>query len=149
MIDGAELAMLQRQAAALGREADTEWSAAIREHVLAPPEPVGFASRLRALERAAGARAEAARLGARARMRWVPLPGAVNAEPPYELRPGTGRLGPAELWEAFDRAVARYNTATGQTELERVGEACDAVAEATGAIAGAVERETHAAAAGA
>ncbi len=149
MTDEAELAMLQRQAGALGREADAEWSAALREHVLAAPEPVGFAARMRALERAATRRGEAARLGARARMRWVPLPGAVNAEPPYELRPGTGRLGPPELWEAFDRAVARYNTATGQTDLDRVGEACEALAQAAGAIADAVEHETHVAAAGA
>ena len=131
--------MLQRQAAALGRDADAQWSDAIRAHVMAPPEPVAFASRLRALEAAARARAAAARKGAEARMRWVPLPGASSAEPPYELRPGTGRLGAAELWDAFDRAVARYNTATGQTDLARIAEACDALADAASEIATAVE----------
>jgi hypothetical protein len=139
MTDDAELAMLQRQAAALGRDADAQWSEAIRAHVTAPPDPVAFAARLRALEAAARARAAAARKGAEARMRWVPLPGASSAEPPYELRPGTGRLGPADLWNEFDRAVARYNTATGQTDLTRVAEACEAIADAAAAIASAIE----------
>jgi hypothetical protein len=36
-----------------------------------------------------------------------------GAKPPYELQPGSGRRGPAELWERFGEAVA---------ELDRVGE---------------------------
>ena len=98
------------------RQAGDDWAEAMRAHKLAPPD-AGFAARLArrwprrpADEQVAWEHAHAAGL------MWRPIPGAENAEPPYELRPGTGRRGPAELWARFDAAVAGLNRAiTGST----------------------------------
>jgi hypothetical protein len=40
---------------------------------------------------------------------WRPVAESNRARPPYELRPGTGRRGPKELWGRFDAAVERLN----------------------------------------
>ena len=87
------------------RHASDDWAAAMRAHKLAPPDP-GFASRLRDLAEAASNEQVAWEHAHAAGLLWRPVPGAENAEPPYELRPGTGRRGPAALWERFDAAVA-------------------------------------------
>ena len=83
------------------RQAGNDWAEAMRAHKLAPPD-AGFAARLRALSEAAGREQVAWEHAHAAGLMWRPIPGAENAEPPYELRPGTGRRGPAELWARFD-----------------------------------------------
>jgi hypothetical protein len=72
------------------------------------------------------------------------VPGAESASPPYELRPGTGRRGPTELWERFDEAVARLNRAITGSSAAAVADAFGDFAEATAALAAAVEREDEA-----
>ena len=92
------------------RHASDDWAAAMRAHKLAPPD-AGFASRLRDLAEAASNEQVAWEHAHAAGLLWRPVPGAENAAPPYELRPGTGRRGPAPLWERFDTAVATLNHA--------------------------------------
>src|SRR5437588_12836904 len=87
-------------------EAKTAWGQAMTAHKMAPPD-AGFAARLRSLSAAAQAEREACEEANRAGLLWRPIPGAQTAQPPYELRAGTGRRGPAELWERFDTAVQK------------------------------------------
>ena len=65
--------------------------------------------------------------------------GSERARPPYELRPGTGRRGPEELWERFDDAVERLNHAGAGNSLADLVAAYAAVAEAAAALADALE----------
>src|SRR5438309_4564861 len=90
------------------REAGSGWAGAMRAHKLAPPD-AGFAARLRTLADAAASEQVAWEHAHAAGLLWRPVPGAEGAEPPYELRPGTGRRGPLELWARFDDAVATLN----------------------------------------
>ena len=67
-----------------------------------------------------------------------------GAQPPYELRPGTGRRGPEEMWERFDDAVQNLNHAITGTNVAGVARAFAALASAAGAVADAVEAEDQA-----
>ncbi len=125
--------------------AEEQWGAAMRAHRLAPPDP-GFAGRLRALSEAAAAEAAVCREAAELGLAWRPIPGAENADPPYELRPGTGRRGPSQLWEQFDTAVARFNRASAGSDAAAVASAYSDVSAAALALADAVESEDRAAA---
>src|SRR5438270_8688839 len=101
------------------RQAGTDWAEAMRAHKLAPPD-AGFAARLRLLADAAAREQVAWEHAHAAGLQWRPVPGAERAQPPYELRPGTGRRGPQELWERFDTAVATLNNAITQSSAARV-----------------------------
>jgi hypothetical protein len=116
-------------------------------HKMAPPDS-GFASRLRALATAAEAEREACEEAAQAGLLWRPIPGAQGSQPPYELRPGTGRRGPAELWRRFDAAVEALNHAITGTNVTVVARALAELASAAGALADVVEAEDRKAAAG-
>jgi hypothetical protein len=70
---------------------------------------------------------------------WRPMKGSDHARPPYELRPGTGRRGPGELWARFDEAVAGLNEGGAGESLADVVAAYAAVSEAAGALADALE----------
>jgi hypothetical protein len=109
-------------------------------HKLAPPDP-GFAGRLRALASAAEKEREACEEAQRAGLLWRPIPGAQRAQPPYELRPGTGRRGPLELWERFDAAVDTLNHAITGTNVAGVARAFGALASAASMLAEAIEDE--------
>jgi hypothetical protein len=119
----------------------------MRAHVLAPPD-AGFAARLRGLAEAATTEQVAWEYAHAAGLLWRPVPGAENAEPPYELRPGTGRRGPAELWTRFDEAVSALNRAITQPNAAAVADSFGDVAEAAAALADAVEAEDATAARG-
>jgi hypothetical protein len=116
------------------------WAEAMRAHILAPPDE-GFVERLHGFAEAAAMRARAARVADAAGMKWVAQPAARTSQPPYELRPGTGRVGPADLWERFDRCVAAYNAAIADTSPVAVADAADAIAEVVEEIAQAVAVE--------
>ena len=126
------------------RHASHAWADAMRAHKLAPPD-AGFAGRLRDLAGAAEREQVTWEHAHAAGLLWRPVPGAENAEPPYELRPGTGRRGPPELWERFDAAVAGLNRAITRTSAADVADAFGEIAEAAHALADAVEREDQAA----
>jgi hypothetical protein len=122
------------------RQAAHDWAEAMRGHKLAPPD-AGFASRLRALADA-GAREQVAWEHAHAAgLMWRPIPGAERAEPPYELRPGTGRRGPEGLWRRFDQSVAALNGAITGSDAAAVADAFGELSEASSDLAQAVARE--------
>ena len=122
------------------RQASNAWAEAMRAHKMAPPDP-GFAARLRALAEAAANEQVAWEHAHAAGLRWRPVPGAESAAPPYELRPGTGRRGPLELWARFDAAVATLNRAIAGPDAAAVADAFGEMAEAARALADAVARE--------
>jgi hypothetical protein len=126
------------------RQAGSEWAQAMRAHKLAPPD-AGFAARLRTLADAAAEEQVAWEHAHSAGLLWRPIPGAETAEPPYELRPGTGRRGPEELWARFDRAVAELNRAITGSDAAAVADAFGEFSETAAALADAVAREDEAA----
>jgi hypothetical protein len=143
-LDPAAREVRKRQLLERFEQAEERWGAAMRAHRLAPPDP-GFAGRLRALAEAASAEALVCREAAELGLAWRAIPGAESADPPYELRPGTGRRGPGELWERFDTAVAHLNHAAARTDSAAVAVAYQEVSRAASALADAVEAEDRAA----
>ena len=129
------------------RVARTAWGQALTAHKIAPPDRA-FAERLRALAAAAAAEREACEEAYEANLLWRPFPGAQGAQPPYELRPGTGRRGPVELWERFDEAVQTLNYAISGTNVIGVARAFGELASAADALANAVDAEDQDAAGG-
>jgi hypothetical protein len=119
-------------------EARASWSGALRAHEQAPPDP-GFRDRLRALADAAAAMRDAHARALDAGLAWRPVADSERARPPYELRPGTGRRGPAELWTRFDAAVQRLNDAGAGDNLRDVVDAYAAVAETASELADALQ----------
>jgi hypothetical protein len=120
------------------RGAQLAWAEAMRAHELAPPDP-GFRGRLRSLADAAAAMRDAHTRALEYGLAWRPIEGSERARPPHELRPGTGRRGPEELWARFDAAVDELNRAGAGDSLAAVVAAYAAVAEAAGALADALE----------
>jgi hypothetical protein len=123
------------------QEAREIWRAALREHVLAPPD-VGFSARLANLATAAAERAAACQAAYQDGFEWPAARG--GAKPPYELQPGTGRRGPSELWERFDEAVAELDRVSEGRSIRAVGRAYAELAEVGSQLAHAVEREDRA-----
>jgi hypothetical protein len=119
-------------------EARASWSGAMRAHEHAPPDP-GFRDRLRALAEAAAAMRDAHARALGAGLAWRPIADSERARPPYELRPGTGRRGPAELWTRFDAAVQRLNQAGAGDNLGDVVDAYAAIAQAASELADALQ----------
>ena len=124
----------------LVRHASVGWADAMRAHKLAPPDD-GFAARLEKLSQAAAAEQLAWQQAHEAGMQWRPVAGAASAEPPYELRAGTGRRGPEDLWVLFDRAVTELNRAISGSDALQVSTAFGAVAAAAADLARAVGDE--------
>jgi hypothetical protein len=122
------------------RQAGNNWAQALRAHIMAPPD-AGFASRLRALADAAASEQVAWEYAHGAGLQWRPVTGADRAQPPYELRPGTGRRGPADLWQRFDAAVTNLNLAITGSEAAAVADAFGELSEAAGELADAIAGE--------
>ena len=127
----------------LVRQASHGWADAMRAHKLAPPN-ADFAARLRALGEAAASEQVAWEHAHAAGLLWRPVPGAETAEPPYELRPGTGRRGPQELWARFDAAVAELNRAITGSDAADVADAFGEIASAAEALGDTIAREDEA-----
>jgi hypothetical protein len=119
-------------------QARASWGGAMRAHEQAPPDP-GFRDRLRALAEAAAAMRSAHVRALEAGLAWRPVADSERARPPYELRPGTGRRGPAELWTRFDAAVTQLNQAGAGDNLADVVAAYAAVAQAASELADALQ----------
>jgi hypothetical protein len=131
---GNELERERERAVRLVRHASVSWAEAMRAHKLAPPDD-GFAGRLQKLSEAAAAEQLAWQQAHDAGVQWRPVAGAASAEPPYELRPGTGRRGPDDLWLHFDSAVTEMNRAIAGPDAIEVAAAFGAVAEAAAKLA--------------
>src|ERR1700760_4675227 len=104
------------------RLASQGWAEGMTAHIMAPPD-IGFADRLHNLAEAAAYERDTWESAHAIGLLWRPVPGAENATPPYELRPGTGRRGPDGLWERFDRAVAGLNRAITGSDAAVVADA--------------------------
>src|SRR5215813_46757 len=122
------------------RQAGNDWAEAMRAPKLAPPD-AGFAARLRSLAEAAVREQVAWEHAHAAGLLWRPIPGAESAEPPYELRAGTGRRGPDDLWARFDRTVSALNRAITGSSAADVADAFGDLSEAAGALSSAVAGE--------
>jgi hypothetical protein len=119
-------------------DARASWSGAMRAHEQAPPDP-GFRDRLRALADAAAAMRDAHARALQVGLAWRPVADSERARPPYELRPGTGRRGPAELWARCDAAVQELNRAGAGDNLADVVDAYAAVAQTASELADALQ----------
>ena len=115
-------------------EARASWRGAMRAHEQAPPDP-GFRDRLRTLAEAAAAMGDAHARALDAGLAWRPVADSDRARPAYELRPGTGRRGPTELWASFDTAVRHLNEAGAGDDLTDVVDAYAEVAQAASELA--------------
>ncbi len=140
---GADLDHQRAQIMRAVRQAGNNWAEAMRAHKLAPPD-AGFAARLRALADAATSEQVAWEHAHAAGLLWRPIPGAENAAPPYELRPGTGRRGPADLWSRFDTSVSALNRAITGSDAAAVADAFGELSAAVGELADAIAREDEA-----
>lgn len=113
------------------------WAQANRDHRLAPPD-AGFSHRLANFARAAAQLRDGFQAAANAGLGWKPQAGVSNALPPYELRPESGRRGPAELWQAFDAAIDTRRKALEGTDARAIAEAFAQLAAAGRQLAVAV-----------
>jgi hypothetical protein len=115
------------------------WAGAVQAHKQAPPDK-DFADRLAALAQGAGEAARVCRAADAQGFEWPPARKA-DSEPPYELRPGTGRRGPEELWQRFDQASTRLGTVAAGTDMLEVARAYEELAAIAGELARAVRAE--------
>ena len=121
------------------RQGMDSWATAVEAHRLAPPD-AGFAERLAGLARGAGVAARVCREANAAGFLWPPARKA-DSEPPYELRPGTGRRGPRELWHRFDQATTRLGTMAAGEDMLEVASTYEELAAIAGELAQAVAME--------
>ncbi len=62
-------------------------------------------------------------------------------QPPAELQRGSGRVGPEELWDEFDRVFTDWARAVEQTDLSVIAATYEGLSEVTGAVADAVDEQ--------
>lgn len=122
------------------KHASAGWAEAMKAHQMAPPD-AGFAQRLQNLSEAAATEQLAWEQAHAAGLAWRPIPGAERSLPPYELRAGTGRRGPEELWLHFDAAVTNLNKAIAGSSAATVAAAFSNMSQAAADLAEAVRRE--------
>jgi hypothetical protein len=135
-------ARTEEHAQAAFRAAQAHWREALEAHRLAPPD-AGFSARLVELAVAARSESDACREADAAGFAWPPHR-ATSSEPPYELRPDSGRRGPDELWRRFDAAAADLSRAAAGSDILAVADAYAELGDAAGELAQAVEREDRA-----
>jgi hypothetical protein len=126
------------------KEGMASWAGAVEAHKLAPPD-ANFSDRLAALAHGASEAARVCEAAASAGFEWPPARKA-GSEPPYELRPGTGRRGPHELWQRFDEATTRLSTVAAGQDMLEVARAYGGLAAIAAELADAVAAEDDASA---
>ena len=109
----------------------------MRSHELAPPD-AGFRGRLRALSQAAEAIRQTHARALEAGPAWRPVEGSDRARR-TNCGPGPGDVARRNCGAAFDAAVERLNQAGAGNSLADLVAAYAAVAEATAAVAVALE----------
>jgi hypothetical protein len=131
--------MSLQQALDWQRAADDLWTSAIADHRQAPPD-AGFADRLRAFSTAAGEQASSMRYAHEEGLQFQPWEHAARPrQPPAELRRGSGRVGPPELWERFDTHFGEWSAGVEQSDLSVIAAAFQGLSEATAELAAAVD----------
>jgi len=118
------------------KHAMASWGSAVEAHKQAPPDR-DFAARLAALARGASEAARVCQAADTAGFAWPPARKA-DSEPPYELRPGTGRRGPEQLWRSFDQAIARLGAVAAGEDMLDVARAYEELARVAAELSDAV-----------
>lgn len=118
------------------------WADAVEAHKQAPPD-LDFGARLAALAEGANEAARVCRVADAAGFQWPPARKA-DSEPPYELRAGTGRRGPEELWQRFDQTITRLSTVASGTNMLEVARAYEELAAIAAELSDAVQAEDRA-----
>jgi hypothetical protein len=121
------------------------WYRALQAHKLAPPDP-DFAARLALLAKGSSEAARVCKMADKAGFDW-PSTRKPDSQPPYELRPGTGRRGPEALWQRFDEAVTRLGVVVAGNDMREVARGYEAMAAIAKELAEAVAAEDRASAA--
>ena len=116
------------------READVRWKAALGGLASYP-------ARLRTLAEAAEEQSRALTLAHLANVQWKPRPGASKLSFPYEVRPGSGRPGPAATWGQFDDAVKQLGLALEGDSMKQLAEAFERLASVASELSGALGDE--------
>lgn len=116
------------------RISNRRWLGALRAHQ-------GFLPRLRELAEAAEQQAGALRLVDLAGGGWQPLQGARRIRVGYELRVESGRPGPPQLWQRFDRAVSDMGQALEGVAITAVERTLRELASSAFELVEALERE--------
>ncbi len=119
--------------------ADHTFRSALRQHRLAPPD-AGFPRRLKDFADACESQQIACEYAAQEGLGWEPLPPARRLPPP-ELRPDSGRRGPAELWAKFDPAWEDLGKALEGISLAAVARAFGELATIARDLSAAVAAE--------
>ena len=119
--------------------ADHTFRAALRQHRIAPPD-AAFSRRLKDFADACESEQIACDYAAQEGLGWEPMPAAKRLAPP-ELRPDSGRRGPAELWQQFDTAWEDLGKALEGISLPAVARAFGELATVSRALATAVAEE--------
>lgn len=123
------------------RLAEADWTDALDAHLYAEPNP-GFAERLRAMAEAAEKQQAAFEYAAGERLAWDPLPHEPEGRPaPHELSPDSGRVGPPELWDRFDRAFREWDRSLEGTSIAEIGRRFGELASAARELADAIDVE--------
>ena len=129
-------------------DAAQRWRAALRAHQFAAPDE-GFGERLAQLANAAEEQESAFRAADREGLSARPVPGARDAiQAPPELRPDSGRRGPVELWERFDRAFAAWDRSLEDTDIRKIADGFSELAAIARELAVAVDVQRAAPSAG-
>ena len=119
--------------------ADHTFRAALRQHRIAPPD-AAFSRRLKDFADACESEQIACDYAAQESLGWEPMPAAKRLAPP-ELRPDSGRRGPAELWQQFDTAWEDLGKALEGISLPAVARAFGELATVSRALATTVAEE--------
>jgi hypothetical protein len=119
--------------------ADHTFRAALRQHRIAPPD-AAFSRRLKDFADACESEQIACDYAAQEGLGWEPMPAAKRHAPP-ELRPDSGRRGPAELWQQFDTAWEDLGKALEGISLPAVARAFGELATVSRALATTVAEE--------
>ena len=123
------------------RLAEADWTDALDAHLYAEPNP-GFAQRLREMAEAAEKQQAAFEYAAGERLAWDPLPHEPEGRPaPHELSPDSGRVGPPELWERFDRAFLGWDRSLEGTSIAEIARWFGELAAAARELADAIDVE--------
>ncbi len=121
------------------RAADDLWTTAIADHRQAPPD-AGFADRLRAFSVAATEQAKSMRYSAEEGLQFQPWDHAPRPrQPPAELRRGSGRVGPEDLWDRFDGLFEAWSAAVEQSDLSVIAGTFEGLSAVTAELAAAVD----------
>lgn len=99
-----------------------------------------FADRLRRFSVASREQAAAMRYAHDEGLAFSPWPPSSRPrEPPAELRRGSGRVGPLDLWDQFDALFVEWSSSVEQDDLSVIAAAYDGLSEITDELADAVD----------